>query len=94
MQISVEVLVYISIFVSGTSFILAGDIPQKELSIRSIDANPKSNSEQPLRVNLTCKSNPISLYNISYRKVFIFLSFVLVINLMLGIKGKKKRFRK
>lgn len=59
-----SLLIYVSILISGTSFVLAGDIPQKELTIRSIDANSKSNSEQPARVNLTCKFNPIKFnYN-------------------------------
>lgn len=59
-EVEVWLFLYVSICISGTSISLAaGDIPQKELTIRSIDANTKSNSEQPHRVNLTCKSNPI-----------------------------------
>lgn len=76
----VEVLlIYVSIFMSGTSFSLAGDIPQKELTIRSIDANSKSNSEQPLRVNLTCKFNPIKSNNKYYHfKKCLFISLFLL----------------
>lgn len=36
--------------------IIAHDNVQKDLTIRSIDSNSKSNSnDQPFRVNLTCK---------------------------------------
>lgn len=56
-EVEVWLFLYVSICISGRSFSLAaGDTPEKELTIRSIDANSKSNSEQPHRVNLTCKS--------------------------------------
>lgn len=41
------------IFIGGNGMV-AHDSQQKDLTIRSIDSNTKSN-DQPLRVNLTCK---------------------------------------